>query len=561
MNEEIDLDEAAPWLVGLITLVGGFLRVLLLATKGLWLDETFSIWMASHPVGEMLHWLVKIDQHPPLYYLLLHYWIAFNGDDPYAVRLFSVLFGIATIPIIYLIGKRIAGAVVGLAAAVFLALSLFNIYFAQEARMYTLLTFNAVVAIYALVWLLTDARAVKPIGSQFRAYIHVWRTAGPVEPEAKAEFSYQAKTRTQPRWWRWLFGQRGHPMHTIETDLAWVAFIVFSAATLLTHNTAILFLLATNSFVLGLMLVQKLKKVGAPLACQAPSLGNWVKAQIGILLLWSPWLVFFLKQAGAVYQRFWIPAPTWDLVRQVLTSFLNPAASMPAGAARVIWILYVLVLCLGVVHFRKKFSSFLLLAALFAIPFLGELLVSIWRPIFWGRTLIWLTLPLYLLLAAGVAQCRFRFLIIGVIGLLGTLNLFAAADYYRFYQKEDWNTAAGYVANFVEKDDLILFNSNFVAIPFNYYFKPYEKHYALQVAKQGVPRDLFDSGILEPEMTANDIPKLRALVRGHSRVWLVYSHNSYTDPSGLIPETLAAQKKVLRQRDFYGGQVQLYGTP
>ena len=216
---------------------------------------------------------------------------------------------------------------------------------------------------------------------------------------------------------------------------------------------------------------------------------------------------------------------------------------------------------LGVVHFRKKVSSFLLLAALFAIPFLGELVISIWRPIFWGRTLIWLTIPLYLLLAAGVAQCRFRFLIIGVIGLLGTLNLFAAADYYRFYQKEDWNTAAGYVANFVEKDDLILFNSNFVAIPFAYYFKLYEKHYALQVAKQGVPRDLFDSGILEPEMTANDIPKLRALVRGHNRIWLVYSHNSYTDPSGLIPKTLAAQKKLLRQRDFYGGQVQLYGTP
>lgn len=561
MNEEIDLNEAAPWLVGLITLVGGFLRVLLLAAKGMWLDETFSVWMASHPVGEMLHWLVQIDQHPPLYYLLLHYWIAFNGDTPYAVRLFSVLFGTGTIPMIYLIGKRISGAVLGLAAAVFLALSLFNIYFAQEARMYTLLSFNVAVAIYALVWLLTDARALQPIGSQFRAYLHVWRTAKPVEPEAKAGFSDQDQTSAQLRWRIWLSRHRGPPLRTIETDLAWVAFIIFSAATLLTHNTAVLFPVATNSFVLGLMLVQRITKLGAQPALQAPALGNWVKAQISILLLWSPWLVFFLKQASAVYQRFWIPAPTWDLVRQVLTTFLNPAGSMPAGAARVIWALYMLVLCLGVIYFRKQFSRFVLLAVLFAIPFLGELGVSLWRPIFWGRTLIWTTIPLYLLLAAGVVQFRFRFLIMGVVGLLGSINLFATADYYRFYQKEDWSTPAGYVANFAEKGDLVLFNSNFVEIPFNYYFKPYEKQYALQVEKQGVPLDLFDDGILEPEMTANDIPKLRSLVREHTRVWLVYSHNAYTDPSGLIPETLAAQKKLLQQRDFYGGQVQLYRTP
>ncbi len=128
-------------------------------------------------------------------------------------------------------------------------------------------------------------------------------------------------------------------------------------------------------------------------------------------------------------------------------------------------------------------------------------------------------------------------------------------------QKEDWSTAAGYVANFAQKDDLVLFNSNFVEIPFDYYFKPYENQYSLQVEKHGVPLDLFDSGILEPRMTNNDIPRLISLLSGHNRVWLVYSHNSYTDPMGLIPQTLASKMKLIRERDFYGGQVQLYGTP
>ena len=147
------------------------------------------------------------------------------------------------------------------------------------------------------------------------------------------------------------------------------------------------------------------------------------------------------------------------------------------------------------------------------------------------------------------------------LGSLGVINLFSATEYYRYYQKEDWSSAAGYVANFAEKDDLVLFNSNFVVIPFNYYFRSFENQYSIQVEKQGVPLDLFESGVLEPEMTANDIPGLISLVEGRNRVWLVYSHGSFTDPMGLVPETLASRKKLIRTRDFYGGQVQLYESP
>lgn len=560
MNEEIDIEELAPWLVIIITLIGGSLRILLLGTKGMWLDETFSVWLANHTVPDMLQWIVRIDQHPPLYYLLLHYWIALRGDTPYDVRLLSVLFGTGTIPIIYLIGKRMAGAVVGVAAAVFLAFSPYHIYFAQETRMYTLLTFNAAIAIYALTILLTDSRSAVPIGSQFREYVHAWRTSDPVEPETGKDFSYKDETRPRSGWMAWISRHRWNPIQTLETDLAWVAFIVFSAVTLLTHNTAVLFPFATTIFVLGLMLFQRIKKPGSQAAFQVPSFRNWVKAQIGILLLWSPWILPFIKQATAVDQRFWIPEPSWDTVIQVLRSFLNASAPGQASQVTIIWILCA-VLCLGLVYYRKKLSVFLFLAALFAIPFLGELIVSIRRPIFWDRTLIWTTIPLFLLLAAGIAQLRFRFLILVVLGSLATNYLFTAGDYYRFFQKEDWSTPAGYVANSVEADDLVLFNSNFVEIPFDYYFEPYEEQYSLHVEKQGVPLDLFDSGILEPQMTTNDIPGLISLLSGHTRVWLVYSHDLYTDPLGLIPQTLASQKKLIRTRDFYGGQVQLYGSP
>ena len=559
MNEESELDELASWLVIIITLIGGGLRVLLLDHKGMWLDETISVWLANHSVVDILQWIIKVDQHPPLYYLLLHYWIALNGDTPYYARLLSALFGAATIPIIYLIGKRMSGVVMGLAAAVIFAFSPFNIYYAQEARMYTLLTFNAAVAIYALVRLLTDSRSVRHIGSQFREYLHAWRTSGPVEPDTEEEFSYKNETRNQSGWRAWIFRHRWLPIRTIETDLAWVAFMVFSAATMFSHNTAVLFPLATNIFVLGLMLYQRKKKAGSPPAFQAPSLGNWVKAQIGIFLLWGPWIFVFVQQASRVYQEFWIPKPGWDTITKTLRALLN--ASAPGEASQVMTWIMCAVLCFGLVYYRKKLSIFLFLAALFAIPFLGELIVSIRRPIFYDRTLIWITIPLFLLLAAGIVQLRFRLLMIVVLGVLASNYLFSTGDYYRFFQKEDWSTAAGYVANFAQKDDLVLFNSNFVEIPFEYYFQPYEDQYSIQVVQHGVPLDLFDSGILEPRMTTSDIPGLISLLSGHDRVWLVYSHDSYTDPMGLIPQTLASQMELLRERDFYGGKVQLYGNP
>ncbi len=563
MNEENELEELAPWLVLLITLIGGGLRVLLLDDKGMWLDETFSVWLANHSVPDMLQWIVKIDQHPPLYYLLLHYWIPLNGDTPYDVRLLSALFGAGTIPVIYLIGKRMSGAVMGLAAAVLLALSPFSIRFAQETRMYTLLTFNAAVAIYALVRLLTDPRAAMPIGSQFREYLHAWRTSGPVEPEPEGNFSYKDETRNQAGWRAWISRHRWLPIRTLSTDLAWVAFIVFSAATMLSHNTAVLFPFATYIFVLGLTLFQKVKKPGSPPAFQAPSFWNWVKAQVGIFLLWSPWLLAFIQQASRVYQEFWIPEPSWDIVIQALKSFLNASTPTPGQASQGtwIWILYALVLCLGLLHYWKRLSRFFFLAALFAIPFLGELIVSIRRPIFYDKTLIWITIPLFLVLAAGIAQLRYRFLIIVAVGILGANNLFSASDYYRFMQKEDWGTAAGYVANFAQKDDLVLFNATWVQIPFDYYFRTYESQYSIQVEKHGVPVDMFDSGILEPKMTGSDVPMLISMLSGHDRVWLVYSHNWYTDPMGLIPLTLASKMELIRRRDFYGGHVLLYGTP
>jgi hypothetical protein len=59
-------------------------------------------------------------------------------------------------------------------------------------------------------------------------------------------------------------------------------------------------------------------------------------------------------------------------------------------------------------------------------------------------------------------------------------------------------------------------------------------------------------------MTEEDMSRVSALVRGRERVWLVYSHEWYTDPQGLAPVALEAQLCLLDSWDFYGLRVLLY---
>jgi hypothetical protein len=95
-------------------------------------------------------------------------------------------------------------------------------------------------------------------------------------------------------------------------------------------------------------------------------------------------------------------------------------------------------------------------------------------------------------------------------------------------------------------------------IPFDYYFHRLSD---VPVVERGVPVDLFDRGVLEPMMAESDLPRLRELVRGRDRVWLVYSHNWYTDPHGLIPPALEEGLDLRDRWEFYDVQVWLYTAP
>jgi uncharacterized membrane protein len=103
----------------------------------LWLDEALSVNIARLPVGDLLEAL-RHDGHPPLYYLLLHWWMALVGEGDVAVRALSGIFAVAALPLAWVAGRRLAGVSGGRWALVVVALSPYWVRYGTETRMYSL---------------------------------------------------------------------------------------------------------------------------------------------------------------------------------------------------------------------------------------------------------------------------------------------------------------------------------------------------------------------------------------------------------------------------------------
>lgn len=125
-------------------------------TSPLWLDEALSVNIASLPVGDIFEAL-RQDGHPPLYYVLLHYWMELVGEGDAAIRSLSGLFSVATLPLAWIAGARRWGRSGALAVLLVTAVTPFSLRYATEARMYSLVPLLALAA-----WLVADDLRRRP---------------------------------------------------------------------------------------------------------------------------------------------------------------------------------------------------------------------------------------------------------------------------------------------------------------------------------------------------------------------------------------------------------------
>ena len=344
-----------------IILLAVTLRLLALDARSLWIDEAFSLWLAQQPAPRIMAESARLDQHPPLYYLLLRLARSVLGQSEFALRLPSTLAGIASVPLLYASGVRLHSQRAGLIAALLLALSPLHLRYAQEARMYAPLALAVAASLYCFV-----------------------RLGSTSTVRAKA------------------FSALG---------------LLFStAAALYLHNVSVLWLAA-----LGMAALVVFPRSSS----RGPWLLVTLFAAGALWLPWLPTFLAQAAAVDARFwippptpQR--ILSTLGELALVVPGAWGTPRWLLPVLALALCLPLAMLALR---PFFRYHPAQ--RLALLFALPLLLALLISLRRSIFSTHALLWLALPLLLLVATGAATLarRWRYATTAVLCTLALLSL------------------------------------------------------------------------------------------------------------------------------------------
>ncbi|MEZ4837379.1 MAG: glycosyltransferase family 39 protein [Caldilineaceae bacterium] len=120
-------------------------RMIGLTQQSFWRDEIDVIFLSLRPIRENLSMFISPAQNGPLYYLLLRPWIDVAGSSEFAMRYTSVLFGVAAVALLWQVARRLlpGGHSSGLAnapllTAIFLAINPYQLWYSQEGKMYAL---------------------------------------------------------------------------------------------------------------------------------------------------------------------------------------------------------------------------------------------------------------------------------------------------------------------------------------------------------------------------------------------------------------------------------------
>ncbi len=161
---------------GVVVVVFGIV-LRFVARSDMWLDEALTLNISRLPLGQ-IHGALRRDGAPPLYYYLLHYWTEVFGTSDEGVRSLSGVISCATLPFVWVAGRRLGGKTVANAALVLVATSPFAVRYATENRMYALvglLTAAGVVALQQILRRPTPANVIAvALVTGLLLYTHYW---------------------------------------------------------------------------------------------------------------------------------------------------------------------------------------------------------------------------------------------------------------------------------------------------------------------------------------------------------------------------------------------------
>jgi uncharacterized membrane protein len=391
-------------------LLAGFVLRILSLNQSLWLDEAIGALVVRDNSFLGILNFVGGDNHPPLYYLGLKVWSSLFGYTEVSLRMLSVFLGVLSILLLYFIAKKLAKGqrFSALLAALFLATSPLHIYYSQEARMYVLAGFFALVAIYSFLATLENKGYASWIAFSFSISALVFTDYIPVF-FLPVFWILGYLARMGKRWW-----------------------LTF----LLAHIPLV---------VLGMLWLPTLAiqvKGGSWLLSTLPS---WREIAGGATV----------KELGLVWTKFVLGRIS--LANKLFYYSLVGLASLP--------------LIFSGFMFLRVEKKYRIVWLWLSVPLLLSFGISFFFPAFTYFRFIFLLPAFYLLVSLGIAEIKIAKLKSLIAASIVIINLFGWGIYTldANQQREKWREAVAFIQTNAKKDEIVIFDYPEPFAPYRWY--------------------------------------------------------------------------------------------
>jgi uncharacterized membrane protein len=408
-------------LFGAVFIVGLVARFYGIDNMPFWLDEVTTVNRSSLPFWDMVADSLA-NHHLPSYFAIAalfgHY-----GMTEFMLRLPSAFFGAASCGVLFLIGRTLGGWRAGLVAGLLLALSPLQVQYGQEARSYTFVILMMAIGFLGLVELARDARrASLPFGAP---------------------------------------GARLAP---------WVIYTLGTLGALNVLSTAFFWLISANLAAAAILLSER----GID---RRRFLIRWLVAQAVVLVFTLPWFgaMDVFTHGQMTNATNWVPGITLHSFLSVIGSLylmrvsrlinfhLFPAAIPGFGALIIVFAI------LGLARLRswrgygpsaiqgeaRSRALLLALGIVAIVPPLAILLISVVKPLWMPRYLLWSSVPFLVFVGLGINQLPRRWQT-GAAFALVALAVINLAPYYRAETKPRWDLAAADLVKQMQPGDIVL---------------------------------------------------------------------------------------------------------